>query len=84
MKSKRGYTMKEKLIFENDKCKFFSNFLCDKYKGYNILLAEFKDTKERAYVVIKNGFVVEEDKQIEGIWFKIDMLSMVKEYERDN
>ena len=67
--------IKEKLVGENKKYKFFQNWLCKKYKGYNILLAKNKKNKERTYIIIKNRKVVGESNRIEDIYAKIDILN---------
>ena len=68
-----------KLVGENNKSRFYKNFLCKEYKGYDILLAELKNTKERTYVIVKDGKYVGDDNSIEGIYYKIDILKLMEQ-----
>ena len=68
----------EKLVGENSKCKFYKNFLCQEYKGYNILLVELKSTKKRTYIVVKDGKPVAENNKIEGLYCNIDILKLME------
>ena len=69
----------EKLVGENDKSRFYKNFFCEKYKGYDILLAELKSTKKRTYVIVKDGKYVGDDNTIEGIYYQIDILKLMEQ-----
>ena len=66
------------MVGENKKCRFFTNSFCGEYKGYKIVIAESKKTKERNYVAIKNKKVIAESKTIEGIGFKIDVFKLAE------
>ena len=69
--------IKERLVGENKKYRFYQNFLCiKKYKGYRILLAENKITKQRTYLVIENNKPIYENNRIEDIYCHIDMLKL--------
>jgi len=68
--------LQDKLVGENKQCRFFTNSFCGEYKGYNIVIAESKKSKERNYIAIKNNKIEAEDKTLDGIGCAIDILRL--------
>jgi len=66
--------LKERLVGENKKCKFFTTPFCGEYKGYTILIAEFKKSKERTYIALKDNEIKAENETLDGIGIEIDLL----------
>lgn len=66
-----------KKIAENDICNFYDNEMTGTYKGYRILVAENKKTKDKDYIASKDGKVIVANPSIEAVWCKIDFINMV-------
>jgi hypothetical protein len=70
-----------KKIAENDKAIFYKNEFCKDYKdGYKIVIAEQKKNKYTEYVLLKNNKPIYASQSIEAIWYKKDMLDVIKKF----
>ena len=81
----------QRLVFENEKCKFYVNEMTKSLTDYArkedlkgaslenclVLLAENKKNKYRTYVILIDNEIVDDSTSFEGIACEIDLLKLV-------
>jgi hypothetical protein len=67
----------KKLIFENDKGKFYKTLATNDYKGLSTFLFEGNDGLKE-YVYLDGNEIIEGDSSLEGLGFKMDIYLFIK------